>query len=117
MSFSPDADLRVEQPVELFGGRQHAERAGIEHRIEQTPSARKYARQTRRRAHDVGEQAQQARIGAQQRKELHTGRQLGDEAVEAGEGAIGIGGIGERATSSGCTSVRRSRARGLRTDG
>ena len=96
MSFSPTPHFRIDQPVELLGGRQHAERAGIEHRIEQAPAARKNARQARRRAHDVGEQPQQARICAQQRKELHAGRQLGEEAVEAGEGAIGIGGIGER---------------------
>ena len=90
------ADLGGDEPVELLGRRQHAERARIEHGIEQPAAARQDARQARRRAHDVGEQPQQRRIGAQQREQLHAGRQLGEEAVEAGQRAVGIGGVGER---------------------
>ena len=90
------ADLGGDDAVEFLRRRQHAERARVEHRIEQPAAARQDARQPRGRAHDIGEQPQQRRVGPQQREQLHTGRQLGDEAVEARQCPVGIGGVGER---------------------
>ena len=90
------ADLGRDQPVELLGRRQRVEHAGIEHGIEQAAAARQAVRQPRRGTHDVGKQPQQAGIGAQQREKLHARRQRGDEAVEACQRPIGVGGVGER---------------------
>ena len=52
--------------------------------------------QTRRRAHQIGDQAEQAGIGSEQREQLDAGRQVGDELVEPLEGRVGIGLLGDR---------------------
>ena len=90
------ADLGIDHGREHIGAGQAAEEARVEHGIEHAPAAAQDAGQARRRAHDVGDEAQQARVRAQQREELHAGRQLGQEAVEADEGEIGVGGLGQR---------------------
>ena len=69
---------------------------GVEHGIEHAPALAQDAREPRRRAHDGGDQLDQARVLLQEREQLHARGQLGQEAVEADEGEIGIGGIGQR---------------------
>ena len=75
---------------------QAAEEARVEHGVERAAALAQDAREPRRRAHDGGDQLEQARVLLQEREQLHAGRQLGQEAVEADEGEIGIGGLGER---------------------
>ena len=49
----------------------------------------------RRRSHHGRQKAQQLRIGLQQREQLDAGGKLGEEAVEAAQGGIGIVGGGQ----------------------
>ena len=89
-------ELGGDQGIEAGAVGQAAEEARIEHGIERAAALAQDAREPRRRAHDGGDQLEQARVLFQQREQLHAGRQLGQEAVEADEGQVGIGGIGQR---------------------
>ncbi len=112
------ADLARNELVEIARRRQRPQRPRIEHGVEQSPPARKNARQSRRRAHDIGHQPQQSGIGFEQREQLNTGRQFRHETdrscVKARSGSAVRA---SSAMSSGCTSVSRSRALGERTAG
>ena len=75
---------------------QAAEEAGIEHGVEHAPALAQDAGEPGRGAHDGGDHLQQGRLLLQEREQLHPRGQLGEEPVEADEGEIGIGGLGER---------------------
>ncbi len=75
---------------------QAAEEAGVEHGVEHAPALAQDAGEPGRGAHDGGDHLEQGRLLLQEREQLHARRQLGEEAVEADEGEIGIGGLGER---------------------
>ncbi len=79
-------ELGGDQGIEAGAVGQAAEEARIEHGIERAPALAQDAREPRRRAHDGGQQLEQARVLLQEREQLHAGRQLGQEAVEADEG-------------------------------
>ena len=84
-----------QRPVELAGKgldvRDRLEEIGRQHGIEQADVAAEVAGKPGCDAHQVGDQGQQARIGAEQREQLHAGRQAADELVEAGERRIRLG--------------------------
>ena len=75
--------------------RQRSEEAGIEHRIEHLRAAAQLLGKARRRAEDRGDEIEQARIGLEQREELHACRQAREEPVEGDEGLVGIAGARE----------------------
>ena len=87
---------RGEARIQLGARRQAAEEIGIQQRIHDGGIARQIGRQARRRAHDLGQQIQELRPRQEQREKLHARRQVGEEAVELGEGDIGIGGARQR---------------------
>ena len=86
---------------DLFGARQIAQHARIEHGIEYAAAAAQNARQPRRGAHDVGDEPQQLGVGAQQREQLNARRQLGQETVEARKRGAGRGRVGQRLDQQG----------------
>ena len=90
------ADLGIDHGREHIRAGQAAEEARVEHGIEHAPAATQDAGQARSGAHDLGDEAQQARVRTQQGEKLHAGWQLGQETVEADEGEIRVGGLGQR---------------------
>ena len=91
---TPQVGLRLggrkSQPIPKLAGDRHA----VKVRGSRTASSRwrrrdQDLRETRRRSHDVRNQPSRPGLSAQQRKELHTGRQLGKETVEAGKALSG----------------------------
>ena len=87
----------LELGLEPRGLGHRLQEVGRQHGLEQARVSAEVAGKARRRAHQVGDQGKQARIGAEQREQLHARRQVGHELVESGEGGIGLGLIGERA--------------------
>ena len=81
--------------IELAGkglrARDRLEEVGRQHGVEQAHVAAEMAGEPRCCPHQVGDQGQQARIGAEQREQLHAGRQAADELVEAGERCVRLG--------------------------
>ena len=73
-----------------------AEEGRLDQRVEDMGALDDGLGQPRGGAQDRGEQVEQAGIGTEQREELDAGRQPGEEAVEGGEGGVGILGPGER---------------------
>ena len=74
--------------------------------------------EARRRAHDVGDQLDQTPVLLEEREELDAGGQLGQKAVEADEGEVGIGGLGQRRDQQRLHLGQAVRARaGVRTAG
>ena len=62
----------------------------------------------------VGDQLSRVRVGAEQREELHAGRQAATELVEQAEGGVGRPASDQAWSSAGMSSVSSSRARVLR---
>ena len=81
--------------------RRVAKKTRIEHGVEQKRSSADDAGKPGRCAHDVGEEAKQARIGGEQREELEPGGHAADHAVEGHEREIGFGGAAERVEQRG----------------
>ena len=79
-----------------FRRRQRVEEAARQHRLQQIGVTAQMVSQARRAAHDLRDQVEQAGIGVEQREQLHPGRQMAEELVEAGEGDIGMGGARQR---------------------
>ncbi len=73
-----------------------AEEAWVQDGVEHAATAAHDACKARRRSHDAGDETQQARIGPQQGKELHTGGQLRDETIKRYERLIRLAGLGQR---------------------
>ena len=95
--------------------RQALEEIRGEHGVEQVDMAAQLARQARGRAHQVGQELQELRVGAQQREQLHAGRQPGHELVEQPKRARrGPAAPRSACRSAGISSVSSSRARVLR---
>ena len=86
----PDHEL-----LELRRCGHRAEEPWIEHGIEQARTAAEDGRKPRCRPHDVGDQAQQTRVGGEEGEELHAGRHLRHHLVEGGECQVGLGGASE----------------------
>ncbi len=62
----------------------------------------------------VGHQLEQARVGLEQREELHAGRQVAEEQVEVQQRLVGRGRLRPAPSSSaGISSVSSSRARAV----
>ena len=75
---------------------QAAEEAGVQHGIEHAPALAQDAGEPGGGAHDGGNHLEQGRLLLEQREQLHARRHLGEEPVEADEGEVGIGRLGER---------------------
>src|SRR6185437_5626007 len=82
--------------VELSARRQLAEESGIDQRVQRGRRARQMGGDARRGTSDLRDQPQQLWVGVQHRKQLHTGGQSAQEAVELRECSVGIGGLGKR---------------------
>ena len=83
--------LRASSRAQGRGVRQRLEEVGRQHGVEQVDIAAQEPGEAWGRSGEIGQQRQQARIGAEQREELHARRQAADELVEQAERRIGIG--------------------------
>ena len=73
--------LAIGQPLQEIRGEQGVEQVHMRAQIAREPGCS---------AHQVGEQAQQLRIGAQQREQLHARGQAGQELVEQAERRVAV---------------------------
>ena len=67
-----------------------------QNRVETVGMGAEIARDARRAADDLGDEAEQFRSRGEQRKQLHAGRKPTQEGVETRERLVGVRGVGER---------------------
>ncbi|MFO0004763.1 MAG: hypothetical protein ACK559_26900, partial [bacterium] len=72
-----------------------------EHEVEQRRARTQLVGEPRRAAHDLGDEAEQMRIGMAQREQLHARWQPRHVTVEIDEGGLGVGRASERAQQRG----------------
>ena len=84
-----------EPPRQLLVHGRAARRPGVEvgrqDGIQQARVAAQVIGESRRRAHDLGQQVEQVRVGVQQGEQLHPGGQAGEELVELDQGGVRVG--------------------------
>jgi len=79
----------------VFARRDRREEVAIEHGVERRRPPGQGRGQLRRIGHDLDDQLEQARLGQEQRLDLHAGGQALEEGREAHEGGVrGAGGVG-----------------------
>ncbi len=89
-------ELHVSQHAAQLGekrlhARRRREEIGREDAVEKRGAARQLLGEAWRDAEDIGQQAQQIRMGMEHREQLHAGRQRVQELIERQERRVGIG--------------------------